>query len=228
MARLALFDIDGTLMKESPLHTELFNYVCKAVYGVKVDAHSFPRHGMTDRGIIRGLLKGAGLPDDLIEQRMPEAVRLMEEKFSAAAKPEDYELFPGAREAVEALYNAGIVLGVVTGNVKGVATLRLERAGIAKYFSVGGYGDESYERHLLVKAAVARAKDMGRLIDKAFVVGDTPLDIQAALRAGAVPIGVTNGVYRREDLKEAALVIDDFSPSQRGALLSFIIAYNEK
>lgn len=33
-----------------------------------------------------------------------------------------------------------------------------------------------------------------------FHVGDTPMDVQAALDAGSVAVGVTTGVYSREQL----------------------------
>ena len=44
MVKLILFDIDGTLMEESPTHTAAFDYVCKEIYGVDTDIKSFPSH----------------------------------------------------------------------------------------------------------------------------------------------------------------------------------------
>lgn len=38
----------------------------------------------------------------------------------------------------------------------------------------------------------------------AYHVGDTPMDVQAALSAGAFALGVCTGVYARDDLLQAA------------------------
>lgn len=42
--------------------------------------------------------------------------------------------------------------------------------------------------------------------DRAIVVGDTPYDIEAALRAGITAIGVTSGPFEEIDLKQAGAV----------------------
>lgn len=38
-------------------------------------------------------------------------------------------------------------------------------------------------------------------IQARYHVGDTPMDIQAAIAAGAVPIGVATGIYSKEELQ---------------------------
>ena len=94
MEKLLLFDIDGTLMEESPTHTYSFNYVCERIYGVKTDIESFPRHGMTDTGILYGLLKKQNIPEIEIKRKINEAFRTMEEYVSSNIKPADYALLP--------------------------------------------------------------------------------------------------------------------------------------
>lgn len=37
-----------------------------------------------------------------------------------------------------------------------------------------------------------------------FHIGDAPMDVQAAADAGAVPLGVTTGIYTKEQLLVAA------------------------
>jgi phosphoglycolate phosphatase len=39
-----------------------------------------------------------------------------------------------------------------------------------------------------------------------FHVGDTPNDIQAAIKVGAVPVGVTTGIFTTEQLQEYCTV----------------------
>lgn len=37
-----------------------------------------------------------------------------------------------------------------------------------------------------------------------FHIGDTPMDVQAAIAAGSIAVGVTTGVYTREQLEQSA------------------------
>ena len=51
-----------------------------------------------------------------------------------------------------------------------------------------------------------------------FHVGDTPMDMQAALEKGVTPIGVVTGIYSRESLLSVApgaTVLDDLSDTPR-------------
>ena len=105
MAKLLLFDIDGTLMEESPTHTASFNYVCNSIYGVTTDIDSFPRHGMTDTGILYGLLKKENVEDDQIRNGMKKAFSAMAEYVSANLKPDDYKLLENVGHILERLHN---------------------------------------------------------------------------------------------------------------------------
>lgn len=47
-----------------------------------------------------------------------------------------------------------------------------------------------------------------------FHVGDAPMDVQAAVGGGAIPVGVATGIYTRQELAEAApgaVVLDDLT-----------------
>ena len=219
MENLVLFDIDGTLMKESPTHTYSFEYVCEKVYGVKVDAFNFPRHGMTDRGIIYGLLRNGGLSDDEIKQKINDAINLMGSYFVENIKEYDYELLPGVIDLLGSLSSLNIKIGVITGNIKAVANARLEKAGILKFFTTGAYGDEDTVRSNLVKLAVKRA---GQNIYRVFVVGDTPLDIEAAIQADTIPVGVATGKYGINELENAELKLQNFNYSEINRFISYI------
>ena len=58
--------------------------------------------------------------------------------------------------------------------------------------------------------ATALAK-VGLRPEQAMLVGDTPYDVEAALRAGVPPIGVRSGGWRDNDLHGAVAVFDDVS-----------------
>ncbi len=108
----------------------------------------------------------------------------------------------GVVELLERLKVRDAVMGIVTGNLEDIAWQKLRKAGIDKYFSVGGFGSDSPIRTELVKIAIKRAR-MASGPDRVFLIGDTPKDIIAGKEAGVKTIGVATGMYSREELKKA-------------------------
>ncbi len=214
MAKLLLFDIDGTLMEESPTHTASFNYICQSIYGVQTDIESFPRHGMTDTGILYGLLKKENMEDDQIRNSMKKAFSAMVEYVSANLKSDDYKLLDNVSAVLEKLHKSEYSLGILTGNLQAIASLRLEKSGISSYFVAGGYGDDSRVRSELVNHAIQR---FGKSIEREniYLIGDTPLDIRAARDASVNAIGVATGVYKAPDLSGADLVLENFGEEKK-------------
>lgn len=214
MVKLLLFDIDGTLMEESPTHTASFNYVCQSVYGVQTDIDSFPRHGMTDTGILYGLLKKENVEDEQIRNGLKKAFSAMVEYVSANLKPEDYKLLDNVTSVLGKLHNSEYSLGILTGNLQAIASIRLEKSGISPYFVAGGYGDDSRVRSELVNYAIQR---FGKTIEREdiYLIGDTPLDIRAARDASVNAIGVATGVYKSSDLSGSDLVLENFKEEKK-------------
>ena len=214
MAKLLLFDIDGTLMEESPTHTASFNYVCQSIYGVQTDIDSFPRHGMTDTGILYGLLKKENVEDDQIRNSMKKAFSAMVEYVSANLKPDDYKLLDNVSAILDKLHNSEYSLGILTGNLQAIASIRLKKSGISSYFVAGGYGDDSRVRSELVDHAIQRfGQSIAR--EDIYLIGDTPLDIRAARDASVNAIAVATGVYKSTDLKDADLVLESFNEEKK-------------
>jgi phosphoglycolate phosphatase-like HAD superfamily hydrolase len=116
-------------------------------------------------------------------------------------------VMPGMPEVLAALQvTPGAHLGLATGNFSLSARLKLEYYGLQRFFQTGGFGEDSDER-----AVAALASDAGP--HSTFVIGDTPLDVAAALANGVVAVGVATGTFSAEALREAGagLVFPDFS-----------------
>lgn len=113
---------------------------------------------------------------------------------------------------------------VLTGNVRKLAEVKLSALGLKAGLDlcIGAYGDDHEVRTELVHVARRRAAAVhGRLpsdFDGAatVVIGDTPLDIEAALAADARAIGVATGPYRAAQLAAAGAdaVLPDLSDTQ--------------
>jgi phosphoglycolate phosphatase-like HAD superfamily hydrolase len=96
-----------------------------------------------------------------------------------------------------------IVLGLLTGNVKRGARLKLEHYGLWHFFEFGAYSDDHHDRNELGEFALERAREKhggGFKPCNVDVIGDTPHDIACGKAIGARTIAVATGSYSREQL----------------------------
>jgi phosphoglycolate phosphatase len=122
------------------------------------------------------------------------------------AVSEGYRVLDGVVETLDRLIDRGVVLGIVSGGLEGSARIKLERGHLNRYFPVGAYGTDSRDRHEITRVAIARVSTMhGRDIDptEVMVVGDTPLDVEAAKAVGAISLAVASGTYTVDELRSS-------------------------
>lgn len=93
------------------------------------------------------------------------------------------------------LCRRGVSCGLVTGNARRIAKLKMSRCGLDFAFSFGGFGDEGDERSELFPVAIAEARELGIYIDRLCYVGDTPRDIAAARQAGVPVVAAATGRF---------------------------------
>jgi len=113
---------------------------------------------------------------------------------------------------------------VLTGNVRQLAEVKLDALGLREGLDlcIGAYGEDHEDRTQLVHVARRRAAGVHGRSDDAFegtatvVIGDTPLDISAALDAGARAVGVATGSFAAADLMAAGAhaVLPDLTDTQ--------------
>jgi len=97
---------------------------------------------------------------------------------------------------------------VLTGNIRSMAEVKLAALGLRDGLDlcIGAYGDDHEDRAELVHVARRRAAAVhGRALDAfsgpaTVIIGDTPLDVQAALATGARAVGVATGQYSAGEL----------------------------
>jgi phosphoglycolate phosphatase len=201
-----LFDIDGTLISSGGAGAESWRRAFDELYGIPADIGKYTDTGMTDPEVGRLTFVGA-----LGREPTPEEMaRVMTERHEhlpdAVAESKGYRVLPGVEQTLERLRGAGFLLGLTTGGTETAAHMKLERGGLNRFFSFGGYGSDSPDRAELTRRAIERAGEiLKRPLDAkdVLVVGDTPLDIEAAHAAGAVAVGVATGHYDEDQLREA-------------------------
>ena len=95
-------------------------------------------------------------------------------------------------------------IGLLTGNIRLGAEIKLTHFRLWHYFELGAFGDDHEDRNQL--AVIARTQGRRRLNadlrgDQILVVGDTPLDIACARAIEAKVLAVATGRYELEQLK---------------------------
>lgn len=205
---VALFDIDGTIVTKTtraPTSKQLaFTDALQTVYGVSgLNYMDYPIFGLTDPGILYLLLNDAGLSDAAIAAKETEFTDVLiqcNRELAAGCEPQ-YGPLPGAADLLGMLRDAGIRLGLATGNYEPIARFKLEDAGLADYFAFGGYGDSGADRACIVADAVKRSGETTP--DAVVLLGDTPHDVDAGRRNGIHVKAVATGRFSVSQLIEA-------------------------
>jgi len=153
---LVLWDLDYTLVSADGLGTRMYEVVFREMFGRELTAVA-DKAGRTDRAIVGDTLALAGVPVSAVDTFLDALSRLA----VADAVPGPVRPLAGAAAAISALAAAGIRQSVLTGNIKPVAALKLERAGLRDHLDLdaGAYGDLHEVRAELVTAARSRVAE---------------------------------------------------------------------
>jgi phosphoglycolate phosphatase len=196
-----LFDIDGTLLRcEDAVHYFAFCNVLQAIAGRSLTIEGVVAHGNTDIGILRDAFALAGVDESAWRSRLS-FIRESMCKF-VHERRQDLRIvtLPCVHEALQHLQSRNAILGVATGNLKGIGELKLKCAGLLEYFSFGAWSDLCEYRDDVFQEAATVARRIAGDGASLCVVGDTPADIRAAQRHGLAVIAVSTGIYSFEQL----------------------------
>ena len=203
---LLLFDIDGTLTIGGPGKTA-FGHALKRTYGTAGPIVNHDFSGKTDPLILRELLTAAGHTPREIQAGLPGFWDLYLVELEARIAADPVTVLPGVRELLDALADRNDVhLGLVTGNVRGGARVKLGSAGLWEYFPVGAFGCDHEVRDELPPVALQRARaQWGRPFrgEDTVVIGDTPRDVACGKAVGAATVAVTTGRFSAVALQSA-------------------------
>jgi phosphoglycolate phosphatase-like HAD superfamily hydrolase len=204
--KAALFDIDGTLIDTGGAGARSWSWAFERLHGVPADIAMSSSAGMTDPDVAARTFEAVlgRVPSDQELARLFAwyVYRLQHE----VAISERYRVLDGVAETLRRLMELGIVLGIVSGGLEGSARIKLERGHLNRYFPVGAFGTDSRDRREITRVAIARVSMMhGRDIEPSdvIVVGDTPLDVDAAKAVGATSLGVASGSYPVDELRRS-------------------------
>jgi HAD superfamily hydrolase (TIGR01549 family) len=195
-----LFDLDGTLasfnLDYKTLRVEVKNFLSSRGVPQSVLSSNESIFEMLNKAEI--YFKNANKSDTTFVQIRNEALAIAE-KFELEAA-ESTNLMPGATDALKALKQMNLKLGLCTINSQSATNKILQRFQIADYFGIVIPRD-------IVKNVKPNAEHFELALkalkvhpEKALVVGDSTVDMQCAKDIKAVAVGIPTGTAKIEQL----------------------------
>jgi phosphoglycolate phosphatase-like HAD superfamily hydrolase len=209
--RVLLWDLDGTLVrgKRYGVFKDYTVPMLERVFGTAGSLGDMMVSGMTDLQIVEEALRCQGITREHIIARKDELLRCYIEEMKRATGNGAHTIhaMPGGREVLQRVAEHPRYLsGLLTGNMKPAAYLKLELTGLSEFFQLpGAFGDESFDRRDLPAIAAQRINEYleADLQPEQFIViGDTPNDIACARHFGARVVAVATGrMHSQDDLR---------------------------
>ncbi len=213
--RALLFDFNGVLVDDEPLHLEMFQRVL-AEEGVTLDRDDYYSRylGFDDRGCFAAVLAAAGEPATI-----PRLMRLIARKasyYQERIREQGYPFFSGALDFVRGAAGAGRMLGVVSGALREEVKGALRQEGVLDLFKTlvtaedvaeGKPDPEGYRRALLALNTLPPLPE--RLVHphEVLAIEDSPAGLEAAAGAGLLTLGLAQ-TYPADRLAQADAVAE--------------------
>ena len=214
---VVLFDIDGTLLDTGGAGREAFIRGLAHVTGVRDELAYVSFAGNTDRNVLDQVMRTRGL--DLGEEDVRRVFEEVAVELRVLLRESPAREVAGAARFVARLAEKGAAMGLVTGNIRACAFLKLGSVGLDSFFRFGGFGDEHAERSKIARSALAAARGMGIEVTAGGIclVGDTPFDVAAGLAVGVPVVGVASGKFSEKELLEAGarVAVKDFAEAEK-------------
>lgn len=198
--RLAVFDLDGTLVDSAP---DLAAAVAAVLAGAGL---ARPREdqvrawiGNGARVMLARALAWAGAAEDGVVERLYPAFLAAYEDHLA----DRTALYPGMAEALDVLAARGLTLAVATNKSERLARRLLRALGLTGRFAAVVGGDSVGQKKPAPAPLLAAARAAGCGAHAAAMVGDTALDVLAARAAGMCALAVAWGYGDAGELASA-------------------------
>lgn len=206
MIRLVLFDVDGTLIQAGGAGRLAIERAWLDAYGIPNAAEGIVFGGRTDASLVEELYRSHDVVRDplrhaIFEQAYP---HLLAEYLCRTQG----HCLDGSRELVRLLQDQApdVVRGLLTGNSRLAAEIKLRHFDFWDSFELGAFGDDDACRNRLAALAKERAeRHLGETLRpvEVVVVGDTLYDVACAQSIGALSLAVSTGSGSYEELHAA-------------------------
>ncbi|WP_420264503.1 HAD family hydrolase [Candidatus Magnetominusculus dajiuhuensis] len=220
--KLILFDIDGTLMDAGGAGGKSLSDAFYELFSIKDAFRNIRFDGKTDLRIFKEGLKyhkltdGNGVIASIREQYLS--------RLRLEICTDKKHIKPGITALIEGLRGKNRI-GLLTGNLRAGAEIKLSSVGLWQHFGGGAFGDAHEDRNRLLPIAVEdfyKNTGVRFSFSQCVIIGDTPKDVDVGKTHGAFTIAVATGPYTVGELAEAGAdaVFNDLSDTN--AVLALI------
>jgi phosphoglycolate phosphatase-like HAD superfamily hydrolase len=198
--RIALFDIDGTLLSMGGAARDAFTRALSEAAGRPIVPDKTSFVGKTDPQIARELLTRHGVGGAELAPAILETIRLYLGYFETALQSaRGARLLPGVPSLLAALARRDDVrVALLTGNVERGARLKLDYFDLTAHFDfrISAFGSDHADRYRLPAKALERARALfGPEVsgDQLVIIGDSEHDVLCGREVGARSVAVSTG-----------------------------------
>jgi phosphoglycolate phosphatase len=209
---LIAFDWDGTLMNSTAVIASSIQRAC-ADLGLPVPSDERASHVI---GLGLGDALAYAVPE-LPKQMVPAMVERY--RFHYLSRDADLPLFPGVREIVVSLKEAGHFVAVATGKSRAGLERALNHSGLRPLFDATRCADECRSKpdpQMLWELG----DELGVRGDRTLMIGDTTHDLLMASNAGCASLAVSYGAHDERSLEGHGALAILGSPAELGAWLA--------
>lgn len=209
---LFLFDIDGTLMTTGGAGMRAFKAGAEAALAVPVEVAPSLFAGKLDWLIFKEMharLRGGDEADLLVCWDRFKTVYIAA-MLEESKRSHEWVVFDGVYSFVEQIKKSAC-MGLLTGNIREGAKIKLEAKQLWNHFFCGGFGEAGEARSCVAKRALSESeKYYGQQFNTVWVVGDTVADVECGKAIGAKVLAVRTGHAAAGTLEVAGadLVVD--------------------
>jgi len=214
--KLFLFDIDGTIISPGNVARKLLDKIVLDNFKQSPNLNYDDVAGSTDPIIVETALLRIGEKEPL-SQSINFVLNLyqneLKEVFNSSKAPFVYD---DSIQLLNKIKNDGHFFGLLSGNIKKAAKIKLSKFNLWSQFPFGVFGEDAGNRDDLVWAAREKAWDVLQesfQFEDIILIGDTVADADAASVNGAKSIIVCRIPDKKTQLEKsnATIIVDDLS-----------------